>query len=203
MRCAPTTNCYGTAGWTAPTPIGNSSRTSPGSAALAASVAPLGLTWRSSAARNETSAAASTTSLCSISGLYENSRLLRRDRRRRPHRSERNIMGHRELLRVPALEIRQGLNRTLYSFAVDGKELPRFAAISRIHRDDNAQIHGYQRPEVLSHIAAIRRYLESEDPMIPNALVVAFDSRVRFEPELTNPGTGYACPGTLIIPLND
>src|SRR6266511_3981851 len=91
----------------------------------------------------------------------------------------------RDLLHVPALQIRQGPKRTLYSFAVDGKQLPRFAAISRIHRDDSAQIQGYQRPEVLSHIAAIRRYLESEDPMIPNALVVAFDSRVRFEPNPT------------------
>src|SRR6266511_1354767 len=100
----------------------------------------------------------------------------------------------RDHLRVPALEIRQGPNRTLYSFAIDGKQLPRFAAISRIHRDDTAQIHGYQRPEVLSHIAAIRRYLESEDPMIPNALVVAFDSRVRFEPDptLTPQVAGYA-----------
>ena len=35
-----------------------------------------------------------------------------------------------------------------------------------------------QRPEVLSHIASIRRYLESEAPMIPNALVVAFDKRL-------------------------
>ena len=112
------------------------------------------------------------------------------------------VVPDRDHLRVPALEIRQGLNRTLYSFAIDGKQLPRFAAISRIHRDDTAQIHGYQRPEVLSHIAAIRRYLESEDPMIPNALVVAFDSRVRFEPDPTAPADGYAGPGTLIIPLD-
>ena len=41
---------------------------------------------------------------------------------------------------------------------------------------------GYQRPEALKHIASIRRYLESDDPMIPNALVIAFDERVKFEP---------------------
>ena len=70
----------------------------------------------------------------------------------------------------------------LYSFAIDGKQLPRFAAVSRIHRDDDAEIEGYQRPEVLSHIASIRRYLESETPMIPNALVIAFDKRVQFVP---------------------
>ncbi len=112
-------------------------------------------------------------------------------------------MGHRELLRVPALEIRQGLNRTLYSFAVDGKELPRFTTISRIHRDEATHIQGYQRPEVLSHISAIRRYLESSDPMIPNALVVAFDSRVQFEPHVAAASVSYARQGTLVIPIED
>jgi DGQHR domain-containing protein len=112
-------------------------------------------------------------------------------------------MGHRELLRVPALEIRQGPNRVLYSFAVDGKQLPRFTTISRIHRDDAASIQGYQRPEVLSHISAIRRYLESPDPMIPNALVVAFDSRVHFEPQPAVSSTEFARQGTLVIPIED
>ena len=57
--------------------------------------------------------------------------------------------------------MRQGPDRTLYSFAIDGKELPSFATVSRVHRDHNSEIRGYQRPEVLSHIASIRRYLES------------------------------------------
>jgi DGQHR domain-containing protein len=102
-------------------------------------------------------------------------------------------------LRVPALEVRQGRKRTLYSFAVDGKQLPRFTTVSRIHRDDDAAIQGYQRPEVLSHIAAIRKYLESEDPMIPNAIVVAFDKRVVFEP--SGPADEFSRPGTLVIPI--
>lgn len=108
-----------------------------------------------------------------------------------------------EILRLPALEVRQGNDRILYSFAVDGKQLPRFAAVSRIHRDGDAKIEGYQRPEVLAHIKAIRRYIESEAPMIPNALVVAFDKRVRFEPLIGAPGTGYARPGTLLIPVDE
>ena len=105
-------------------------------------------------------------------------------------------------LRLPALEVCQGPSRTLYSFAVDGKQLPLFATISRIHRDDDAQIQGYQRPEVLSHIASIRRYLESPEPMIPNALVVAFDQRVRFEPLARRTPGVYSHPGHLVIPVN-
>jgi len=103
-------------------------------------------------------------------------------------------------MRLPALQVRQGPSRTLYSFAVDGKLLPRFSTVSRIHRDANTGVHGYQRPEVLSHISAIRKYIESDDPMIPNAIVIAFDKRVVFEP--TGPSGGYATAGTLVIPID-
>src|SRR4051795_7077554 len=106
-------------------------------------------------------------------------------------------------LRVPAIEVRQGPNRTLYTFAVDGKQLPSFATVSRVHRDDNAEIQGYQRPEVLSHIASIRRYLESTDPMVPNALVIAFDARVRFEPLETSVLSAFSRAGELIIPVDE
>jgi DGQHR domain-containing protein len=112
-------------------------------------------------------------------------------------------MSNNRELRIPALEVRQGPNRTLYSFALDGKQLPRFTTVSRIHRDDSAQLGGYQRPEVLSHIAEIRRYLESNNPMIPNALVIAFDKRVHFETTATLTTGSYGRPGTLIIPIDD
>lgn len=106
------------------------------------------------------------------------------------------------LLRLPALEIQQGETRRLYSFAVDGKQVPSFATVSRIRRDDTT-LHGYQRPEVLSHVAAIRRYLETDaQPLLPNAIVIAFDSRVKFVP---GPGTDspYARMGVLEIPVDD
>src|SRR3954451_10330528 len=101
-------------------------------------------------------------------------------------------------LRVPAIEVRQTPSRLLYSCAIDGKHIPAFATVSRVHRDDG-QLEGYQRPEVLSHIAEIRDYIESESPMIPNALVIAFDHRVRFEyTESAELLCGYARPGVLV-----
>jgi DGQHR domain-containing protein len=105
-------------------------------------------------------------------------------------------------LRTPALAIRQPGGRTLYSFAVDGKKLPLFATISRVHRDAGHEINGYQRPEAIAHIRTIRKYLESSDAMLPNALVVAFDSRVRFEPTGTETEAGTAM-GQLIIPIDE
>lgn len=105
-------------------------------------------------------------------------------------------------LRLPAIKVEQSTGRTLYSFAVDGKLIPAFAAISRIKREEQ-ELSGYQRPEVLSHIVEIKRYIESESPMIPNAVVIAFDSRVRFEPFSANgDGESYSQSGTIIIPID-
>ncbi|HWD41792.1 MAG TPA: DGQHR domain-containing protein DpdB [Fimbriimonas sp.] len=103
-----------------------------------------------------------------------------------------------QTLRVPAIEVSQGRNRTLYSFAIDGKLIPSFATVSRIHR--NGTIQGYQRPEVLAHIDEIRAYLEGPSPMVPNAIVLALDKRVRFEPTDASP-CQYARGGTLVIPV--
>jgi len=99
-------------------------------------------------------------------------------------------------IRVPALKIKQGPGRELFSFSVKGKDIESIAAISRVKRHENELV-GYQRPEVSTHIREIKRYLESENPMIPNALVIAFDDRVKFEPiSSDNNEFGY-----LVIPI--
>jgi DGQHR domain-containing protein len=105
-------------------------------------------------------------------------------------------------LTLPALAVEQAAGRTLFSFAVDGKKLPLFAAVSRVKRDEHHDLAGYQRPESLAHIRTIRKYLESENAILPNALVVAFDSRVRFEPEADSAETGPRI-GRLVIPVDE
>jgi DGQHR domain-containing protein len=105
-------------------------------------------------------------------------------------------------LRLPALAIRQNPRRTLYSFAVDGKKLPLFAAVSRVKRDAEHQVAGYQRAESIAHIRTIRRYIETADAVLPNALVVAFDSRVRFEPIGLAPDKETQM-GHLIVPVDE
>jgi DGQHR domain-containing protein len=105
-------------------------------------------------------------------------------------------------LSLPALAIRQKPGRTLFSFAVDGKKLPSFAAVSRVRRNDANELGGYQRPESIAHIRTIRTYLESADALLPNALVVAFDTRVRFEPG-DAPEEGGVQHGRLIVPVDE
>lgn len=106
-----------------------------------------------------------------------------------------------EALVVPAIEIVQGRGRKVFAFPVDGKLLPRFASVTRIARSASDGVTGYQRPEVLSHISQIRKYLESADPMLPNAIVVAFDSSVRFRPVPAAACAQYGRLGSLHIPL--
>lgn len=50
--------------------------------------------------------------------------------------------------RVPALRIRQGEKRQLYSLAIEGKQISKIAAISRIRRGD-------ENPLVIS----VRKYV--------------------------------------------
>lgn len=104
-------------------------------------------------------------------------------------------------IRLPAIQIRQG-SQFIYCFGVDGKHIHDFATVSRVHRDD-ATLLGYQRPEVLSHIKAIRRYLESDGAMLPNAVVLAFDERVTFEAIKANVGPEYSTLGELVIPVDE
>lgn len=108
-----------------------------------------------------------------------------------------------KVLQLPAIEVKQSSGKTLYSFAVDGKLISLFATISRIKREEDDALSGYQRPEVISHIAEIRRYIESDSPMIPNAVVIAFDSRVKFKPAQKNGSeVGYSRFGTITIPID-
>lgn len=108
----------------------------------------------------------------------------------------------KEVLCVPAIEVRQSPGKVLYTFAIDGKQVHRFATVSRIHRTDDGGLAGYQRPEVLSHIVEIRDYIESSSPMLPNAVVIAFDSRVKFVPS-GGPESAYSRVGELHIPVDD
>jgi len=104
-------------------------------------------------------------------------------------------------LLVPAIEIVQGRGRKVFAFPVDGKLLPRFASVTRIARTEFDGVTGYQRPEVLSHISQIKKYLESADPMLPNAIVVAFDRSVRFTPVSARVSAQHGRLGSLQIPL--
>ncbi len=76
------------------------------------------------------------------------------------------------------------------------------AEISRITRNDQGLLIGYQRPEVRRHINDITDYLNSQDVIFPNSIILALSTAVRFRSS-RGPGAtdGYATAGTILIPL--
>ena len=105
-------------------------------------------------------------------------------------------------IRRRALRLQQTAEHPLYLFSLTGDELLQLADISRISRDDAGKLIGYHRPEVKEHIQDIVDYLDSDQVLFPNAIILALSSRVRFVrsrgPEVSD---GCASAGTLEIPL--
>lgn len=76
------------------------------------------------------------------------------------------------------------------SLVAKASDLRRFAAIDRIGRDEGGALRGFQRPQIAAHIREIRDYLESEDAILPNPIVVAFTSGVLVD---MDPAGGPQC----------
>jgi DGQHR domain-containing protein len=87
-------------------------------------------------------------------------------------------------------------------FALSASELLDVADISRVARNEQGDLIGYQRPEVKQHIDQIVEYLDSESVVFPNAIIIALPSTVRFR-QSRGPATfdGLATAGTLEIPM--
>jgi DGQHR domain-containing protein len=101
-----------------------------------------------------------------------------------------------------ALRITQAAQATLYIFTLTAAEILQVADISRVSRDDQGELIGYQRPEVRQHIQEITDYLDSDQPLFPNPIIIALPSTVRFTCSRgPNVSDGIAASGTLEVPL--
>ncbi|TMQ95296.1 DGQHR domain-containing protein [Actinomadura soli] len=105
---------------------------------------------------------------------------------------------------VRALRIVQADNYPLYVFMLRAQEVLQFADISRVSRDEAGKLIGYQRPQVRKHIQEIVDYLDSEAPILPNPIIMALSSQVRFRSTRGGNRTrddGVSDTGRLTIPL--
>jgi DGQHR domain-containing protein len=101
-----------------------------------------------------------------------------------------------------ALRITQVAQAPLYMFTLTAGEILQVADVSRVSRDDLGELIGYQRPEVRSHIKEIADYLDSDQPLFPNPIIIALPSTVRFTCSRgPNVSDGIAASGILEIPL--
>jgi len=83
-----------------------------------------------------------------------------------------------------------------------GDELLRIADISRVSRSDLGKLIGYQRPEVRRHVRDIVEYLNGDEVLFPNSLIIALSPGIKFirsrGPQIDD---GLATAGTLEIPI--
>ena len=81
---------------------------------------------------------------------------------------------------VRALKIKQQDKFAIYSFFIEAKDIFKIADISRLKRDENDKIIGLQRKDIKKHINDITEYLNTDDVLFPNAIILAISNRVAF-----------------------
>jgi DGQHR domain-containing protein len=110
----------------------------------------------------------------------------------------------KDLIVVRALHATQGADVDVYAFFMRGADIVRIADISRLGRDEQERLHGFQRPEIRSHVKGIVDYLNQGPVLFPNAIIVAMSPEVHFAASRGTRPTGdegTAQTGTLKIPL--
>src|SRR6266542_3752021 len=107
----------------------------------------------------------------------------------------------RVVLARRALRITQTAEFPLYLFSLTAAEILHIADISRVARDQSGELIGYQRPEVRRHIQEIIDYLNSDQVIFPNPIILALSSAARFTQSRGRVSDGFATTGILEIPL--
>jgi DGQHR domain-containing protein len=108
----------------------------------------------------------------------------------------------RQHLRCHALRLKQSERFPVYLFSLRADQLEQIADVARIGRTDQGKLDGYQRSIAKEHVKNIATYLNSEDPLFPNGLILALPSSVRFD-KRRGPGNddGASIAGELTIPI--
>lgn len=112
--------------------------------------------------------------------------------------------GGAPVLTVRALCTQQGDNIDVYAFFVPGGDLLRIADISRVHRNEEGALHGFQRKEILSHVRSITEFLNQGRVLFPNAIILALAPTATFTKARGTKPSGDAKvseAGTLRIPM--
>lgn len=107
---------------------------------------------------------------------------------------------------IRALRTRQGDSVDVFSFFIKGADIARVAEISRVTRDENDTLKGFQRKEIQNHVKGIVEYLDRGDVLFPNAVILALSPEVEFKQSRGPTPEGVvevAHIGTLTIPVRD
>jgi DGQHR domain-containing protein len=83
-------------------------------------------------------------------------------------------------LTVRALRVKQDGETPLFSFFLRSNQILEIADISRIRKDATGALLGYQRGQVNAHVKEIVSYLNSEEILFPNAIILAVSDELKF-----------------------
>ena len=110
--------------------------------------------------------------------------------------------GGKQKVRRRALWLHQDELHPLYLFSLTGEELLAITDISRNYSVDLAKLICYEQPEVKRHVKEIVKYLDGDNIIFPNSILLALSSAAHFTSS-RGPGVddGLAAAGVLEIPL--
>lgn len=80
---------------------------------------------------------------------------------------------------VHAVRFSQGDN-VVYCFALPGKMIADIADFSRVKRNENDKLQGFQRQEIQSHVKKITEYLDRGPSLFPNAIILSLGPQLHF-----------------------
>jgi DGQHR domain-containing protein len=104
---------------------------------------------------------------------------------------------------VRAIKVKQANKFDIYSFFIQAKDILEVADISRLKRDENNELIGLQRKEIKKHVNDIADYLNSDNVLFPNSIILAISDKVSFH-KTRGPKVDsdiYSTSGTLEIPI--
>ncbi|QUD90981.1 DGQHR domain-containing protein DpdB [Phenylobacterium montanum] len=115
----------------------------------------------------------------------------------RPRKTTEPVLAVRAVRTVQA-------DKAIYAFFIAGADLLKIAEISRVHRDAEGSLQGFQRKGIKSHVQAITDFLDQGPVLFPNAIILAISPRARFTAARGERPEGdlrVSEAGTLRIPL--
>ena len=109
-------------------------------------------------------------------------------------------------LKLRAVRSIQGNNTEVFSFFIQGSRITEIADISRIQREEQGGLTGFQRREISQHVNSIVEYLDQGAVVFPNSITLALSHEVVFvQSRGKDPADtiDYCQSGTLTIPLRE
>jgi DGQHR domain-containing protein len=107
---------------------------------------------------------------------------------------------------VRALRTKQGSGTDVFSFFMKGSDIVHVAEISRVTREEDDTLKGFQRKEIQNHVKGIIEYLDKGKVLFPNAIILALSPEVEFK-QSRGPTPGGIAEvsqiGTLTIPIRN